>query len=136
MPANTDQVPVVAVASGKGGVGKTTLAVNVALALGAHELERGPAVVLGGIENMAGQVCPSCGELTPLFTPAPADEAIWTRVPRLASVPFSALAAQDADRGQPVMVTRSVPGQVAAYQLVACGIRDALRSGISRPDMN
>ena len=35
MPANPDQVPVVAVASGKGGVGKTTVAVNIALALGA-----------------------------------------------------------------------------------------------------
>jgi ATP-binding protein involved in chromosome partitioning len=101
-----------------------------------HELERGPAAILGGIENMAGQICPSCGELTPLFTPAPAEEAIWTRVPRLASVPFSAVAAEDADRGQPVMITRSVPGQVAAYQLVARGIRDALRSGIGRPDMN
>ncbi len=32
---NTAQVPVVAVASGKGGVGKTTVAVNTALALSA-----------------------------------------------------------------------------------------------------
>lgn len=101
-----------------------------------HELERGPAVILGGIENMASQICPGCGEVTPLFTPAPAEEAIWTRVPRLASVPFSALAAQDADRGRPVMITQAVPEQVTAYQLVARRIRDALRSGIGRPDMN
>ena len=50
-------------------------------------LGRGQAVILGGIENMAGQVCPSCGETTALFPPAPPDEAIWAKVPKLASVP-------------------------------------------------
>jgi ATP-binding protein involved in chromosome partitioning len=91
-----------------------------------HELDRGSATVLGGIENMAGQICPSCGERTPLFTPAPPDEAIWTRIPRLASIPFSAAAAADADRGQPVMITEAVPAQVAAYQVAASRVRDAL----------
>jgi ATP-binding protein involved in chromosome partitioning len=101
-----------------------------------HELDRSPAVLVGGVENMAGQVCPACGELTELFPPAQADQAIWTRVPKLVSVPFSAAAARDADRGQPVMVSRAVPEQVTAYQHVAATLRDALRSGIARPDMN
>jgi ATP-binding protein involved in chromosome partitioning len=101
-----------------------------------HELERGTAIILGGIENMAGQICPSCGDVTPLFSPAPAEEAIWTRIPKLASVPFSAAAAQDADRGKPVMITQNIPEQVTAYQLVARSISDALHSGIGRPDMN
>lgn len=91
-----------------------------------HELDRGTAVVVGGVENMAGQVCPSCGDVTPLFPPALADEAIWTRIPKLASVPFSAPAAQDADQGRPVMITHAVPEQVAAYQLVARRLRDDL----------
>ena len=98
-----------------------------------HELERGTAVILGGIENMAGQVCPSCGEVTDLFPPAPADEAIWGRVPRLASVPFSAAAARDADRGLPVMATRVVQEQVAAYQLVARQVRAAVAGGPGDP---
>jgi hypothetical protein len=51
---------------------------------------------------------------------------IWTRIPKLASVPFSAQAAQDADGGRPVMITRAVPHQVAAYQLIAREIRAAL----------
>jgi ATP-binding protein involved in chromosome partitioning len=101
-----------------------------------HELDRGKAVVVGGVENMAGQVCPSCGELTALFPPAPEDEAIWTRVTRLASVPFSAPAALDADQGRPVMLTRAVPEQVAAYELVAARIRDALEDGTGRPGLN
>jgi len=92
------------------------------------ELERGNTVILGGIENMADQICPSCGEVTPLFTAAPADKAIWTRIPRLASVPFSASAAQDADNGKPVMITRAISEQVSAFELVAMKVRDALRT--------
>ena len=90
------------------------------------ELERSRAVIAGGVENMAGQICPNCGETTVLFPPAPAGETIWTRVPKLASVPFSAAAAQDADSGQPVMLTHAVPQQVAAYQLIARQIQAAL----------
>jgi ATP-binding protein involved in chromosome partitioning len=101
-----------------------------------HELERGPAVILGGIENMAGQVCPSCGDVTELFTPAPADEAIWTRIPRLARVPFSAAAARDADQGLPVMLTRAVPEQVTAYELVARQVRDAIAGPPAQPGLN
>jgi ATP-binding protein involved in chromosome partitioning len=101
-----------------------------------HELERGTAVILGGIENMAGQVRPSCGDVTDLFPPSPADEAVWTRIPPLASVPFSAPAARDADRGLPVMVTQAVPEQVTAYQLVARHVRDAIARGPERADLN
>jgi len=94
-----------------------------------HELGRSKAVVLGGIENMADQVCPSCGKTTPLFTPAPHDESIWSSIPKLVSVPFSSAAAQDADHGKPVMVTRAVAEQVAAYELVARHIQEALSGG-------
>jgi ATP-binding protein involved in chromosome partitioning len=33
--------------------------------------------VLGGIENMAGLVCPHCGETIDVFPPAAAERAIW-----------------------------------------------------------
>lgn len=101
-----------------------------------HELNRSRALALGGIENMAGQICPSCGQTTPLFSPAPPEETIWTRTPKLASIPFSTRAAQDADRGQPVMITQAIPEQVAAYQLVARQIQTALSSGNGPLNLN
>jgi hypothetical protein len=41
-------------------------------------------------------------------------------------VPFSAPAAAAADRGQPVMVTRSVPEQVRVYEQVAGQVDQAM----------
>jgi ATP-binding protein involved in chromosome partitioning len=85
---------------------------------------RAPGVA--GVENMSGQVCPGCGQTTPLFPAAPDQESIWTLIPKLASIPFSYRAARDADDGRPVMVTGAVPEQVAAYQLIAEQIRKRL----------
>jgi ATP-binding protein involved in chromosome partitioning len=78
---------------------------------------------VAGVENMSGQVCPSCGETTALFPTAPEEESIWALIPKLAEIPFSHRAARDADDGQPVMVTGAVPEQVAAYSLVAEQVR-------------
>jgi ATP-binding protein involved in chromosome partitioning len=80
---------------------------------------RAGTVDVAGVENMSGQVCPGCGQTTPLFPSAPEAESIWGLIPRLASIPFSYQAARDADEGRPVMVTGAVPEQVAAYRLIA-----------------
>ena len=79
----------------------------------------GSVIDVAGVENMSGQVCPGCGQTTPLFPPAPEPDSIWGLIPRLASIPFSYQAARDADEGRPVMITGAVPEQVAAYRLIA-----------------
>jgi ATP-binding protein involved in chromosome partitioning len=81
---------------------------------------------VAGVENMSGQICPHCGETTPLFPPAPDEDSIWSLIPKLASIPFSYQAARDADEGRPVMVTGAVPEQVAGYRLVAEQVRKRL----------
>ena len=81
---------------------------------------------VAGAENMSGQICPHCGETTPLFPAAPEADSVWSLIPRLASIPFSYQAARDADEGKPVMITRAVPEQVAAYQLLATKLRERL----------
>ncbi len=86
----------------------------------AHLRQRGgQAPDVAGVENMSGQICPGCGQATPLFPPAPEQDSIWGLIPRLASIPFSSHAARDADEGRPVMLTGAVPEQVTAYQLMA-----------------
>jgi ATP-binding protein involved in chromosome partitioning len=90
------------------------------------DLSRRSAVGIGGVENMSGQVCPRCGRTTELFPAAAAGESIWELVPRLASLPFSATAARDADQGLPVMVTRAVPEQVAEYERLAGQLRQRI----------
>jgi ATP-binding protein involved in chromosome partitioning len=93
------------------------------------EMERHRAPVAGGVANMASLTCPDCGASTDLFVPAPPEESIWTRVPLLASIPFSARAAHDADNGLPVLVTRAVAEQVRAYESLAARI-----AGLLGPD--
>ena len=83
------------------------------------DLRRRTAITLGGVENMGSVLCSSCGEESVLFPPAPERDSIWPQVRKLVSVPFSPLAAHDADRGRPVMVTGAVPAQVAAYTSLA-----------------
>ncbi len=94
------------------------------------DLRRHSAITVGGVENMSGMVCAHCGETTPMFPPAPDEDSIWGSVEKLASIPFSPLAAADADQGRPVMLTSAVPEQVAAYELLAASIREHLE----RPD--
>jgi len=87
---------------------------------------------VAGVENMSGQVCPGCGQTTPLYPSAPDEDSIWGLIPRLASIPFSYQAARDADDGRPVMVTGAVPEQVAAYQLIAGQVRERI-AGLRGP---
>jgi ATP-binding protein involved in chromosome partitioning len=90
------------------------------------DLGRRTAVCLGGVENMSGQICPSCGETTEMFPAAPLQDSIWELVDKLASVPFSTIAARDADQGMPVLVTGAVPGQVAAYEVLASRVHQRI----------
>lgn len=90
------------------------------------DLGRHAAVSVGGVENMSGQICPSCGERTELFPEAGPDDSIWNLVSKLASLPFSAVAARDADQGRPVLITGAVPEQVAAYTQLASQLHERI----------
>jgi len=83
------------------------------------DLDRHPAVTVGGVENMSGFTCPCCGVTSAMFPAARAEESVWSQLELMATIPFSAQAAADADEGRPVMVTRVVPEQVSAYESAA-----------------
>jgi ATP-binding protein involved in chromosome partitioning len=86
----------------------------------------GGAEIIGGVENYCGLICAHCGELTPMFPPAPPGDSVWEQVERIVSVPFSPAAAADADQGKPAMVTRAVPELVSAFELLASRVRKQL----------
>ena len=92
-------------------------------------LSRRRVDVMGGVENMSSFLCPHCGQAAGLFPPAPEREDIWDLIPKLASVPFSPQAAVDADQGRPVLVTGSVPEQVAVYKALAETVLRKLNAG-------
>jgi hypothetical protein len=75
---------------------------------------------------MSGLICAHCGLLTPMFPAAPAEESVWGELDRLVSIPFSPQAAADADQGKPVMLTRAVPEQVTAFELLASRVAEQL----------
>jgi ATP-binding protein involved in chromosome partitioning len=89
-------------------------------------MREGSAVTFGGVENMSGLICAHCGLLTPMFPAAPAEESVWGELDRLVSIPFSPQAAADADQGKPVMLTRAVPEQVTAFELLASRVAEQL----------
>jgi ATP-binding protein involved in chromosome partitioning len=91
------------------------------------DLRRRKAVTLGGVANFSGLICAHCGEVTPMFPAAPADESIWGLVDRLASVPFSPAAAADADQGRPVMLSQAGLAQVDAFELLATEVTARMR---------
>jgi ATP-binding protein involved in chromosome partitioning len=85
--------------------------------------------VLGGVENMAGLVCPHCGEVVEVFPPTPEERSLWAAgVTRLGSLPLDPAVARAGDEGVPVFL--SVPtGVVAtAYRELAGEVADALEA--------
>ena len=85
--------------------------------------------VLGGVENMAGLVCPHCGEVVEVFPPTPEERSLWAAgVTRLGSLPLDPAVARAGDEGVPVFL--SVPtGVVAtAYRALAGEVADALEA--------
>ena len=89
-------------------------------AVGMYRLANVP--VLGAVENMAGQVCPHCGERFELFPPVPEARALWSMgVERLGSVPVAPQVSLGSDRGTPVVLTE--PDSAAGREFAAIAER-------------
>lgn len=86
--------------------------------------------ILGGIENMAGLVCPCCGNHVDVFPPCAEERSIWAAgVERLASIPMQPAIAQAGEDGTPVVV-RDPDGEVSAtFGALAARVLDRLRTG-------
>src|SRR5947207_3075156 len=112
---------IVAVASGKGGVGKSTVAANLALGLKANGLRvalidarkglnmftKVNVPVLGIVENMSYFLCPHCGERSDIFSHGGARrEAERLGVDFLGEVPLDLAIRETSDEGRPITVSQ------------------------------
>ena len=76
--------------------------------------------VVGGVENMAGLVCPSCKSTVDVFARVDESRSIWaTGVPRLVSIPLDPEMGASAERGVPAVVARPESAEAAAFQELA-----------------
>ena len=74
--------------------------------------------VLGGVENMAGLVCPHCGEFVSVFGAVQEDRSIWSLgVERLGSIPLDPAVGN----GRPILLDE--PDSAAARALLAVAER-------------
>ena len=86
--------------------------------------------VLGGVENMAGLVCPHCGERVDVFPNTAYERSIWALgVPKLGSVPLDPAVAAAGDSGRPVLVEGTDGDQAAALRDVASALVRRLEEG-------
>lgn len=82
--------------------------------------ERLNARILGVIENMAGFVCPNCGEVTQIFAGLTGEElAQRFGVPFLGSVPLDPDVSEASDRGVPANIARPESVQAMSFAAVS-----------------
>ncbi len=95
-----------------------------------HLFRRLNAPILGVVENMAGFVCPHCGEVTRIFSGMPGEElANKIGSPYLGSVPLDPMVSKASEDGIPSILAypdrpqaaefRAIAGQLAAQASIA-----------------
>jgi ATP-binding protein involved in chromosome partitioning len=83
--------------------------------------------ILGLVENMAGYVCGSCGEVGPLFSGAPGDRvADGLGIPFLGRIPFDPRLALTSDQGIPFAGQHPESPGAQAFLQIANRIKAAL----------
>ena len=86
--------------------------------------------ILGGVENMAGLLCPCCGNEIEVFPACAADRSIWaTGVERLAAVPLQPAIARGGEDGRPVVVTDPDGAMSATFAALGSEVHRRLRAG-------
>jgi ATP-binding protein involved in chromosome partitioning len=81
-------------------------------------LFRGAGVpILGLVQNMAGFICPNCGERVDIFPTSSEASSLLRDIPLLGVVPLDLATARSGDVGQPIVVT--IPESAASTEFYA-----------------
>lgn len=85
-----------------------------------HLFRRLNAPILGVVENMAGFVCPNCGEVSKIFSGMTGEElAAQIGVPYLGSVPLDPSVSDAGDKGVPAIISAPHRPQTEAFKAIA-----------------
>jgi ATP-binding protein involved in chromosome partitioning len=85
--------------------------------------------IVGAVENMAGLVCPCCGERVEVFPAVAPERSIWAdNVVRLASIPLQPHLARAAEDGIPAVVADPDGPTADAFRALARSIDDQVPS--------
>ena len=85
-----------------------------------HLFRRLNAPILGVVENMAGFVCPNCGEVSKIFSGLTGEQlAAQIDVPYLGSVPLDPSVSDAGDKGVPAILAAPERPQTAAFKEIA-----------------
>ena len=78
------------------------------------------APIMGVVENMAGFVCPSCGEVSRIFSGLPGEElAAQLEVPYLGSIPLDPSISSASDEGVPALIAHPEKEASASFREIA-----------------
>jgi ATP-binding protein involved in chromosome partitioning len=85
-----------------------------------HLFQRLNSPILGVVENMAGFVCPSCGETTRIFSGLTGEAlARQLDIPYLGSIPLDPAVSDAGDRGVPAVISRPEAPMAVAFRQIA-----------------
>jgi ATP-binding protein involved in chromosome partitioning len=83
--------------------------------------------ILGGVENMAGLVCPGCDTRIDVFATTSPERTIWADgTPRLATMPLVPAVAADAENGRPAVIADPEGAMAQAMRDLAGSVTIAL----------
>ena len=84
--------------------------------------------VLGLVQNMAGFLCPHCGERIDIFPTSTEVDSQLYHLPLLGTIPLDPATARGGDAGQPVVVSMPESLVSAAFYVIAGQVADRLET--------
>src|SRR5437868_3570214 len=91
--------------------------------------------VLGLVQNMAGFLCPHCGEHIDVFPASPEYRALLDELPLLGAIPLDPATAMSGDKGQPVVARMPESVVAEAFGCIAEKVADMFEAHEIQTDM-
>ncbi|HKV59228.1 MAG TPA: Mrp/NBP35 family ATP-binding protein [Ktedonobacteraceae bacterium] len=95
-------------------------------AKGAGMFQSAGVPILGLVQNMAGFICPNCGERVDIFPVSSEASSLLHDMPLLGVVPLDLATARSGDSGQPIVVTMPESPVSAEFYAIAGQVVDQL----------